>query len=352
MPSKLFFCYTAPKEKGPIIAMHVYRKQRYRAIVLALIIHAVLWFVLFVVVLYKYQQATTADGRLGVSQSGVDTLFSDMPEAIAQAVESIVAPLVSAVPAEEELVSTTAADDETENESSVEEQDKELTQKDILQIAHSTDMPLIPVTTPDAMENRVFSQDQPPNRLVVPKKRKRKSSKFPPGVFAQLAQKYVEQYGSANGSSSLRSDIGDGIFVDVKGVPHRKSDQQSRSQDKRYAHVEDELAKMTLYSYMSGVSKGLKTAFALTRESVYFEEDLEECHTVEFTIGPDGSVKDAQIVLSFGKHDFDDYVIRTIKSYQFSPIPKQLKTTHIVKRVDARVRARAGRNQFELIIQY
>ncbi len=340
--------------------MLVANKQKYTAIALSLFIHILLLILLFFLILSQYHGSSLGN-RFG--QQLTDTIFSEpitaapeiipeqkiKEEAFAETVEETftspehilpslpIPPLTAAA-----LPPDTAVDSITE----------EYEPKEFMP-ALSLDKRVIPLKTP---QNQSL-----PDLLALKShpKKKRRRKKRTGFSFAKLAaglKKYTNEQDNRPAATyhewldeSLKEKLKDGVYIDNKGIPHRASDVKK---DSRYAHVDDELAKMAFFSYMKGVNSGLKNAFSLTKETVYFHEKSEERYSLELTIIADGSVSEVRILQHFEKREFDEYVIRTIKNYQFAPLPKRLKTPHIIKRLDAIVHARAGTNRFELVINY
>ena len=324
-------------------------KQKYTAILLSLFIHLFILVILFFIILSQYHGTSIGD-QLGKEIS--DTLFYEplatQPEESAEErvdIDRDTEPLVAA--AEEALSYTQEI---TQNHTANTTEPEEVSAA----VVPALGIEKLLVQAPEA-ENIVL-----PTTARSSTKKIRRRKKRPHFSFAQLAsgfKNYIQNQQNSSSTTSthdwldesLKENLKDGVYIDNKGIPHRASDTKK---DPRYAHVDDELAKMAFFTYMKGVNSGLKTAFSLTKETVYFNEKREERYSLEITIIADGSVSEVRIIQAFEKREFDDYVIRTIKNYQFAPLPARLKTPHIIKRLDAIVHARAGTNRFELIINY
>jgi hypothetical protein len=324
-------------------------RQKYTAIALSLFIHIFLLVLLFFLILSQYRGSSIGN-QFG--KEITDTLFY---EPISTQPEEIIEPET-----ESELDSAAAAVADNINSSIPEETIQNYTAPTTLMLEEQQQATL-PALGRDAIALQVPESES----VILPKntrpgtKKIRRRKKRPGFSFAKLAQgfknyndKKLENATSTNHEwldESLKEKLKDGVYIDNKGIPHRASDVKK---DPRYAHVDDEFAKMAFFSYMKGVNTGLKNAFSMTRETVYFDEKREEKYSLEIIIIADGSVSEVRILQHFEKREFDDYVIRTIKSYQFAPLPARLKTPHIIKRLDAIVHARAGTNRFELHINY
>lgn len=318
----------------------IHNQTRCISAFLAFLLHALLCFLLFFFIVYQHKQAGSLGNQQQVSNDATDIMLEDLPEGTEEAPEpesseAPVTPLLTMPP-----VHQAEALSETLTPVPLPLHTMGLTHEDSCD-QHSSSQ------ESGALHVQSFSEPVTPRKI----RRKRRASKINFQQIANFMRNYSqERTCQTSASDPLPDDLGEGVYIDPKGVPHRTSD--AKKTDSRYAHVEDDLARMAFYSYMKGVNQGLKTAFSIHRESIYFEESAQERHILEITIIADGTVAKVVILKSFGKHDFDDYVIRTIQQYQFAPIPKQLKTSHIIKRLDATVYARAGMNQFELIINY
>ena len=340
--------------------MLVVSKQKYTALVLSLFIHLFILIILFFLILSQYHGSSLGN-KLGKELT--DTLFY---EPITTASEKVSEPEIKeeafAAAAEEALAATedispslpvpTLTPTAPATERAVDSITEEYQSSDLMP-APSLDRAASALHTAETELIKAL-----PALKAHPKKIYRRK-KRPGFSFAKLGaglKKYTNQQNNSSAAThhewldeSLKEKLKDGVYIDNKGIPHRASDVKK---DPRYAHVDDELAKMAFFSYMKGVNSGLKNAFSLTKETVYFNEKSEERYSLELTIIADGSVSEVRILQHFEKREFDEYVIRTIKNYQFAPLPKRLKTPHIIKRLDAIVHARAGTNRFELVINY
>ena len=332
--------------------MLVVSRQKYTAIALSLFIHLCLLILLFFLILSQYQGSSIGN-QLGKELT--DTLFyepiSTQPEEITEPeLEDDLEPIPSVTDSINSSIPEETVQNYTAPTTLMQEEQQNPTLPALGRDA-------IALQAPESETVALPATTATPTRPGTKKIRRRK--KRPGFSFAKLAQgfknyndKKLENASSVHHEwldESLKEKLKDGVYIDNKGIPHRASDVKK---DPRYAHVDDELAKMAFFTYMKGVNTGLKNAFSMTRETVYFDEKREEKYSLEIIIIADGSVSEVRILQHFEKREFDDYVIRTIKSYQFAPLPARLKAPHIIKRLDAIVHARAGTNRFELHINY
>ena len=238
--------------------VQIYKKTGYVSVLLAFLLHALLCFFLFILVIYHYKQTGSLPSHITQDQDQTDIFLDDLDNA---------QELESQEPEAQEI--------KTENQIKSEPQAQHITQAHI-PIAYPSQAQNIPEVlnsqqTIEPDNNKILVQD--PSSLMstlttsttnnyaseptipITRRRIRKRKKASKINFQQIAnyvQKYSQERSSGYSAQALPEDLGDGVYIDPKGVPHRKSD-SDKPKDSRYAHVDDDLAKMTFYSYMKGV---------------------------------------------------------------------------------------------------